>query len=86
CMYTGVARNFYSGWACIYSVCFQGSSQSFLKKDCYCPAFYIYYCSFGAPLVCHSMVGYEDQADDGYYLDEPAGSFEQDLVYALDAG
>ncbi|KAJ1214745.1 hypothetical protein NDU88_002362 [Pleurodeles waltl] len=33
-----------------------------------------------------SMVGYEDQADDGYYLDEPAGSFEQDLVYTLDAG
>ncbi|KAJ1181224.1 hypothetical protein NDU88_006434 [Pleurodeles waltl] len=32
------------------------------------------------------MAGYEDQADDGYYLDEPAGSFEQDLVYALDAG
>ncbi|KAJ1089360.1 hypothetical protein NDU88_002511 [Pleurodeles waltl] len=32
------------------------------------------------------MPGYEDQADDGYYLDEPAGSFEQDLVYALDAG
>ncbi|KAJ1101211.1 hypothetical protein NDU88_006283 [Pleurodeles waltl] len=33
-----------------------------------------------------NMAGYEDQADDGYYLDEPAGSFEQDLVYALDAG
>ncbi|KAJ1112445.1 hypothetical protein NDU88_000709 [Pleurodeles waltl] len=32
------------------------------------------------------MAGYEDQADDGYYLDEPAGSSEQDLVYALDAG
>ncbi|KAJ1216434.1 hypothetical protein NDU88_004036 [Pleurodeles waltl] len=32
------------------------------------------------------MAGYEDQADDGYYLDEPAGSFEQDLVYALEAG
>ncbi|KAJ1165369.1 hypothetical protein NDU88_005797 [Pleurodeles waltl] len=30
--------------------------------------------------------GYEDQAEDLYYLDEPAGSFEQDLVYALDAG
>ncbi|KAJ1174027.1 hypothetical protein NDU88_005851 [Pleurodeles waltl] len=33
-----------------------------------------------------SMAGYEDQADDAYYLDEPAGSFEQDLVYALDVG
>ncbi|KAJ1084326.1 hypothetical protein NDU88_004477 [Pleurodeles waltl] len=32
------------------------------------------------------MACYEDQADDGYYLDELAGSFEQDLVYALDAG
>ncbi|KAJ1175012.1 hypothetical protein NDU88_000303 [Pleurodeles waltl] len=32
------------------------------------------------------MAGYEDQADDGYYLVEPAGSFEQYLVYALDAG
>ncbi|KAJ1194908.1 hypothetical protein NDU88_004193 [Pleurodeles waltl] len=32
------------------------------------------------------MAGYEDQADDGYYLDEPTGSFEQDLVYTLDAG
>ncbi|KAJ1114497.1 hypothetical protein NDU88_002733 [Pleurodeles waltl] len=32
------------------------------------------------------MAGYEDQADDGYYLDEPASSFEQDLVYALDTG
>ncbi|KAJ1209130.1 hypothetical protein NDU88_004508 [Pleurodeles waltl] len=32
------------------------------------------------------MAGYEDQADDGYYLDELANSFEQDLVYALDAG
>ncbi|KAJ1152393.1 hypothetical protein NDU88_005168 [Pleurodeles waltl] len=33
-----------------------------------------------------SIAGYEDLADDGYHLDEPAGSFEQDLVYALDAG
>ncbi|KAJ1108870.1 hypothetical protein NDU88_006240 [Pleurodeles waltl] len=32
------------------------------------------------------MAGYEDQAEDLYYLDEPAGSFDQDLVYALDAG
>ncbi|KAJ1199680.1 hypothetical protein NDU88_003513 [Pleurodeles waltl] len=32
------------------------------------------------------MAGYDDQADDGYYVDEPAGSFEQDLLYALDAG
>ncbi|KAJ1099691.1 hypothetical protein NDU88_004790 [Pleurodeles waltl] len=47
---------------------------------------YSYYCSSGAPLLCNSMAGYEDQADDGYYLDEPGGSFEQDLVYALDAG
>ncbi|KAJ1100057.1 hypothetical protein NDU88_005146 [Pleurodeles waltl] len=33
-----------------------------------------------------SMAGYEDQASDEYYLDDSAGSFEQDLVYALDAG
>ncbi|KAJ1169571.1 hypothetical protein NDU88_001464 [Pleurodeles waltl] len=33
-----------------------------------------------------TMAGYEDQADDAFYLDEPARSFEQDLVYALDAG
>ncbi|KAJ1214879.1 hypothetical protein NDU88_002490 [Pleurodeles waltl] len=32
------------------------------------------------------MASYEDQAEDLYYLDEPAGSFDQDLVYALDAG
>ncbi|KAJ1163303.1 hypothetical protein NDU88_003763 [Pleurodeles waltl] len=32
------------------------------------------------------MAGYEDQAEDLYYLDEPAGSLDQDLVYALDAG
>ncbi|KAJ1132079.1 hypothetical protein NDU88_010409 [Pleurodeles waltl] len=32
------------------------------------------------------MASYGDQAKDLYYLDEPAGSFDQDLVYALDAG
>ncbi|KAJ1135498.1 hypothetical protein NDU88_001937 [Pleurodeles waltl] len=32
------------------------------------------------------LAGYEHQADDAYYLDEPAGSFQQELVYALDAG
>ncbi|KAJ1117595.1 hypothetical protein NDU88_005792 [Pleurodeles waltl] len=32
------------------------------------------------------MAGYDDQANEEYYLEEPAGSFEQDLVYALDAG
>ncbi|KAJ1096407.1 hypothetical protein NDU88_001549 [Pleurodeles waltl] len=29
---------------------------------------------------------YEDRRGDEYYVDDPAGSFEQDLVYALDAG
>ncbi|KAJ1116927.1 hypothetical protein NDU88_005129 [Pleurodeles waltl] len=32
------------------------------------------------------MAGYGDQAEDEYYFEEPAGSFEQDLVHALDAG
>ncbi|KAJ1200258.1 hypothetical protein NDU88_004084 [Pleurodeles waltl] len=32
------------------------------------------------------MAGYDDQAKDLYYLDDTAGSFDQDLVYALDAG
>ncbi|KAJ1128199.1 hypothetical protein NDU88_006578 [Pleurodeles waltl] len=32
------------------------------------------------------MAGYNDQAGNEYYVDDPAGSFEQDLVYALDAG
>ncbi|KAJ1197063.1 hypothetical protein NDU88_000925 [Pleurodeles waltl] len=32
------------------------------------------------------IAGYGDQAEDEYYFEEPAGSFEQDLVYALDAG
>ncbi|KAJ1184447.1 hypothetical protein NDU88_001253 [Pleurodeles waltl] len=32
------------------------------------------------------MAGYEDRAGEEYYLDDSAGSFEQDLVYALDAG
>ncbi|KAJ1199875.1 hypothetical protein NDU88_003707 [Pleurodeles waltl] len=33
-----------------------------------------------------SMAGYDDQAEDLYYMDDTAGSFDQDLVYALDAG
>ncbi|KAJ1082810.1 hypothetical protein NDU88_002975 [Pleurodeles waltl] len=33
-----------------------------------------------------SMAGYEDQAEELYYMDDNAGSFDQDLVYALDAG
>ncbi|KAJ1096362.1 hypothetical protein NDU88_001504 [Pleurodeles waltl] len=32
------------------------------------------------------MAGYDDQAKELYYLDETTGSFDQDLVYALDAG
>ncbi|KAJ1137747.1 hypothetical protein NDU88_004144 [Pleurodeles waltl] len=32
------------------------------------------------------MAGYDDHAGDEYYVDDPAGSFEQELVYALDAG
>ncbi|KAJ1099645.1 hypothetical protein NDU88_004744 [Pleurodeles waltl] len=32
------------------------------------------------------MAGYDDQAEDLYYMDDTAGSFDQDLVYALDAG
>ncbi|KAJ1119050.1 hypothetical protein NDU88_007236 [Pleurodeles waltl] len=31
------------------------------------------------------MAGYEDQAEELYYMDDTAGSFDQDLVYALDA-
>ncbi|KAJ1200454.1 hypothetical protein NDU88_004278 [Pleurodeles waltl] len=31
------------------------------------------------------MAPYDDQGDDEYYVDDPAGSFEHDLVYALDA-
>ncbi|KAJ1191601.1 hypothetical protein NDU88_000917 [Pleurodeles waltl] len=39
-----------------------------------------------APLRHHEcMAGYGDQAEDEYYFEEPAGSSEQDLVYALDA-
>ncbi|KAJ1181241.1 hypothetical protein NDU88_006449 [Pleurodeles waltl] len=44
------------------------------------------YCSFGAISAVFSMAGYEDQANDEYYLEDSAGSSEQDLVYALDAG
>ncbi|KAJ1191209.1 hypothetical protein NDU88_000525 [Pleurodeles waltl] len=32
------------------------------------------------------MAGYDDQAEDLYYIDDTSGSFDQDLVYALDAG
>ncbi|KAJ1160649.1 hypothetical protein NDU88_001144 [Pleurodeles waltl] len=32
------------------------------------------------------MAGYDDQAKDLYYMDDAAGSFDQDLVYALEAG
>ncbi|KAJ1140467.1 hypothetical protein NDU88_006819 [Pleurodeles waltl] len=32
------------------------------------------------------MAGYDDQAEELYYLNYTAGSFDQDLVYALDAG
>ncbi|KAJ1150200.1 hypothetical protein NDU88_002996 [Pleurodeles waltl] len=32
------------------------------------------------------MAGYDDQAEDLYYFDDNTGSFDQDLVYALDAG
>ncbi|KAJ1120397.1 hypothetical protein NDU88_008567 [Pleurodeles waltl] len=32
------------------------------------------------------MAAYNDQVGDDYYVDDPAGSFEQDPVYALDAG
>ncbi|KAJ1083371.1 hypothetical protein NDU88_003530 [Pleurodeles waltl] len=32
------------------------------------------------------MAGYDDQAEELYYMDDTAGAFDQDLVYALDAG
>ncbi|KAJ1127420.1 hypothetical protein NDU88_005822 [Pleurodeles waltl] len=32
------------------------------------------------------MDAYDDQGGDEYYVDDHAGSFEHDLVYALDAG
>ncbi|KAJ1102417.1 hypothetical protein NDU88_007467 [Pleurodeles waltl] len=32
------------------------------------------------------MAGYDDQAKELYYMDDTAGSFDQDLVYALDTG
>ncbi|KAJ1082166.1 hypothetical protein NDU88_002336 [Pleurodeles waltl] len=32
------------------------------------------------------MAGYDDQAEELYYMDDTAGSFDQDLVYALDSG
>ncbi|KAJ1157118.1 hypothetical protein NDU88_009833 [Pleurodeles waltl] len=31
------------------------------------------------------MAGYDDPAEELYYMDDAAGSFDQDLVYALDA-
>ncbi|KAJ1123413.1 hypothetical protein NDU88_001883 [Pleurodeles waltl] len=34
----------------------------------------------------HHMAGYDDQAEELYYMDDSVGSFDQDLVYALDAG
>ncbi|KAJ1088747.1 hypothetical protein NDU88_001902 [Pleurodeles waltl] len=38
------------------------------------------------PFTVVSMAGYDDQAEDLYYFDDNTGSFDQDLVYALDAG
>ncbi|KAJ1153745.1 hypothetical protein NDU88_006503 [Pleurodeles waltl] len=38
------------------------------------------------PDLQRSMAGYDDQAEALYYIDDTAGSFDQDLVYALDAG
>ncbi|KAJ1207128.1 hypothetical protein NDU88_002520 [Pleurodeles waltl] len=32
------------------------------------------------------MAAHNEQMGDEYYVDDPAGSFEQDLVHALDAG
>ncbi|KAJ1150570.1 hypothetical protein NDU88_003360 [Pleurodeles waltl] len=32
------------------------------------------------------MAVYDDQAEELYYMDDTAGSFDQDFVYALDAG
>ncbi|KAJ1135271.1 hypothetical protein NDU88_001712 [Pleurodeles waltl] len=32
------------------------------------------------------MAAYNDQLGDEYYVDDTVGSFEQDLLYALDAG
>ncbi|KAJ1099901.1 hypothetical protein NDU88_004994 [Pleurodeles waltl] len=32
------------------------------------------------------MAGYDDPAEELYYMADTAGSFDQDLVYALDAG
>ncbi|KAJ1171636.1 hypothetical protein NDU88_003496 [Pleurodeles waltl] len=33
----------------------------------------------------YGMAGYDDPAEELYYMDDTAGSFDQDLVYALDA-
>ncbi|KAJ1141624.1 hypothetical protein NDU88_007952 [Pleurodeles waltl] len=38
------------------------------------------------PFTVVSMAGYDDQAEDLYYFNDNTGSFDQDLVYALDAG
>ncbi|KAJ1093710.1 hypothetical protein NDU88_006802 [Pleurodeles waltl] len=40
---------------------------------------------WSSPLLDLSMAGYDDQAEELYYMDDTAGSFDQDLVYALDA-
>ncbi|KAJ1090473.1 hypothetical protein NDU88_003605 [Pleurodeles waltl] len=42
--------------------------------------------SLGSPLLFIYMAGYDDPAEELYYMDDTAGSFDQDLVYALDAG
>ncbi|KAJ1191143.1 hypothetical protein NDU88_000459 [Pleurodeles waltl] len=41
--------------------------------------------SLQTPTSSVSMAAYDDQGGDEYYVDDPVGSFEQDLVYALDA-
>ncbi|KAJ1132429.1 hypothetical protein NDU88_010742 [Pleurodeles waltl] len=42
--------------------------------------------AFCCTLDSERMAGYDDQAEDLYYMDDASGSFDQDLVYALDAG
>ncbi|KAJ1081982.1 hypothetical protein NDU88_002154 [Pleurodeles waltl] len=42
--------------------------------------------SLSLPARACSMAGYDDQAEDLYYFDDNTGSFDHDLVYALDAG
>ncbi|KAJ1116492.1 hypothetical protein NDU88_004702 [Pleurodeles waltl] len=43
-------------------------------------------CPSSPPCLTRVMAGYDDQAEDLYYFDDTSGSFDQDLVYALDAG